>query len=57
MTTRQVQNLLDYLGYPVGVPDGITGGQTMHTVMSFWDIIVDMQYQITSMQIGESPDE
>ena len=35
MTTRQVQNLLDYLGYPVGVPDGITGSQTRQAVKLF----------------------
>lgn len=35
MTTRQVQNLLDYLGYPVGAPDGITGSQTRQAVKLF----------------------
>lgn len=35
MTTRQVQALLDYLGYPVGAPDGITGNQTRQAVMLF----------------------
>ncbi len=35
MTTRQVQNLLDYLGYPVGTPDGITGSQTRQAVKLF----------------------
>lgn len=35
MTTRQVQNLLDYLGYPVGAPDGITGSQTRQAVKFF----------------------
>ena len=35
MTTRQVQDLLDYLGYPVGAPDGITGSQTRQAVKLF----------------------
>lgn len=35
MTTRQVQDLLDYLGYPVGAPDGIVGGQTRQAVVLF----------------------
>lgn len=35
MTTRQVQSLLLYLGYPVGAPDGITGSQTRQAVMLF----------------------
>lgn len=35
MTTKQVQDLLDYLGYPVGAPDGITGSQTRQAVMLF----------------------
>lgn len=35
MTTRQVQNLLDYLGYPVGAPDGIAGSQTRQAVKLF----------------------
>lgn len=35
MTTRQVQCLLAYLGYPVGAPDGITGSQTRQAVMLF----------------------
>lgn len=35
MTTRQIQDLLDYLGYPVGAPDGITGSQTRQAVMLF----------------------
>lgn len=35
MTTKQVQDLLDYLGYPVGAPDGITGSQTRQAVKLF----------------------
>ena len=35
MTTRQVQNLLDYLGYPMGAPDGIAGSQTRQAVKLF----------------------
>lgn len=35
MTTRQVQNLLDYLGYPVGAPDGIAGSQTRQAAKLF----------------------
>lgn len=35
MTTKQVQSLLLYLGYPVGAPDGITGSQTRQAVMLF----------------------
>ena len=35
MTTKQVQHLLAYLGYPVGAPDGITGSQTRQAVMLF----------------------
>lgn len=35
MTTRQIQSLLLYLGYPVGTPDGITGSQTRQAVMLF----------------------
>lgn len=35
MTTRQIQSLLLYLGYPVGAPDGITGSQTRQAVMLF----------------------
>ena len=35
MTTKQVQNLLAYLGYPVGAPDGITGSQTRQAVKLF----------------------
>ena len=35
MTTKQVQSLLLYLGYPVGVPDGIAGSQTRQAVMLF----------------------
>ena len=35
MTTKQVQCLLLYLGYPVGAPDGITGSQTRQAVKLF----------------------
>lgn len=35
MTTRQIQSLLLYLGYPVGAPDGVTGSQTRQAVMLF----------------------
>lgn len=35
MTTRQIQSLLLYLGYPVGAPDGITGSQTRQAVNLF----------------------
>nr|DAG44939.1 MAG TPA: peptidase [Caudoviricetes sp.] len=35
MTTRQIQDLLDYLGYPVGAPDGFIGSQTRQAVMLF----------------------
>lgn len=35
MTTKQVQSLLLYLGYPVGAPDGITGSQTRQAVKLF----------------------
>lgn len=35
MTILQAQCLLAYLGYPVGVPDGITGSQTRQAVMLF----------------------
>lgn len=35
MTTKQVQSLLLYLGYPVGTPDGITGSQTRQAVKLF----------------------
>ena len=35
MTTRQIQILLLYLGYPVGAPDGITGSQTRQAVNLF----------------------
>lgn len=35
MTTKQVQCLLLYLGYPVGAPDGIAGSQTRQAVMLF----------------------
>ena len=35
MTTKQVQCLLAYLGYPVGTPDGIAGSQTRQAVMLF----------------------
>lgn len=35
MTTRQIQSLLLYLGYPVGAPDGIAGSQTRQAVMLF----------------------
>lgn len=35
MTTKQVQCLLAYLGYPVGAPDGITGSQTRQAVKLF----------------------
>ena len=35
MTTRQIQSLLLYLGYPVGAPDGITGSQTRQAVKLF----------------------
>lgn len=35
MTILQAQCLLAYLGYPVGVPDGITGSQTRNAVMAF----------------------
>lgn len=35
MTTKQVQSLLLYLGYPVGAPDGIIGSQTREAVKLF----------------------
>lgn len=35
MTIKQIQCLLAYLGYPVGVPDGITGSQTRQAVTLF----------------------
>lgn len=35
MTTKQVQSLLLYLGYPVGAPDGIAGNQTRQAVKLF----------------------
>lgn len=35
MTTKQIQSLLLYLGYPVGAPDGITGSQTRQAVKLF----------------------
>lgn len=35
MNVLQVQCLLDYLGYPVGAPDGITGSQTRQAVKLF----------------------
>lgn len=35
MTTKQVQSLLLYLGYPVGAPDGIAGSQTRQAVKLF----------------------
>ena len=35
MTTKQVQSLLLYLGYPVGALDGITGSQTRQAVTLF----------------------
>lgn len=35
MTTKQVQCLLAYLGYPVGTPDGIAGSQTRQAVKLF----------------------
>lgn len=35
MTTKQVQCLLLYLGYPAGTPDGITGNQTRQAVKLF----------------------
>ena len=35
MTTKQVQCLLAYLGYPVGAPDGIAGSQTRQAVKLF----------------------
>lgn len=35
MTTKQVQSLLLYLGYPVGAPDGISGSQTRQAVTLF----------------------
>lgn len=35
MTAKQIQLLLLYLGYPVGVPDGIAGSQTRQAVMLF----------------------
>lgn len=35
MTTRQIQNLLDYLGYDPGVIDGVNGPNTEDAVMAF----------------------
>ena len=35
MTTKQIQCLLLYLGYPVGAPDGIAGSQTRQAVKLF----------------------
>lgn len=35
MTTRQIQNLLQYLGYDTGIPDGICGRLTRQAVTSF----------------------
>lgn len=35
MTTRQVQNLLDYLGYDPGTIDGLDGQKTRAAVKAF----------------------
>ena len=35
MTTRQIQNLLDYLGYDPGVIDGANGPNTEDAVRAF----------------------
>lgn len=35
MTTRQIQNLLDYLGYTPGQIDGIMGGRTRSAIKAF----------------------
>ena len=35
MNVLQVQCLLAYLGYPVGIPDGVTGSQTRQAVKLF----------------------
>jgi len=35
MTVKQIQNLLQYLGYYAGIPDGISGQLTRHAVKRF----------------------